>query len=764
MSLGSLVASLDSNSEEAVEIRASTKWDQRSTSLKCRASAHDATGAVLAYLDDLVFKRVDAKHFSAMLAQALAPKAKTTTEPKTNKTDEPKKEKPLQKKKTKKVKLDDEIRKIICQGTGVSADDIKGDTALEELGVDSLLFIETLEKLDEGLVPGASELQDKASAQQSFDEFVTLCSSLRKTDGEEEVVDVEEEAEGAEEDESAKEAEQVSKILAVKKDEGAVEEKSEPTRELKKRASSSARATAVEVLARILAIDDVSSLSTCDSSMEELGLDSLGTLELSEGLSRDLNVEIAPETLASCESVTEFCDMVTAELPEEPESNEQEPEITAEPQQVPVDSIKEGQSSEEEKGAAQAEKEEGKIPSPAFYETVTPSQVVFLRRALRLSENPRLVRRGTSPTAVPLFLCADGSGIPASYLTLPTEQSRDIWILHHECLFDRPSQDWGVVEHAAALVDAVQEAYPTGPLLVGGWSFGGILAWEMAYQLQHKLGRQVVGILAIDTPCPVGHKALDASILDALLPETQQEEDADKSQEENRLLQARQLIRASFLKSGNCLERYANLSDSTPTALNAVKAMQQNSTSNSKSAINMALLRCNQDFKARWATDSAFDWLTRRSSSSGDAATKHKYLGWDRLLTSGLDIVLDIPGSHFTPFAKRNVSCALFPLRLEKNDKLIISTFVSRQMRCPLQSNRRVIFFCASLFDPLSFFPSISSVCVISVFPSPSAFVITPHLQALLLSTLTYSVLMMITQSDNEANEKVSGDKGDMIY
>lgn len=487
-------------------------------------------------------------------------------------------------------KLGERIRKIICDGTGVPASEIHGDTALEELGVDSLLFIEIIEQLSPFL-PGANGLQDRASAQQTVDDFVGLCASMvpsaESSDGSEQVASGETK-EGENTDES----------------------------------STSVRETTVRVLAHILAIDDAASLLGIDASMNELGLDSLGSIELAEGLARDLGVTICSDTLVACESVAELCEIVGAEAAKvQPPPSQRAP----------------GRSTAQVHSPSRVE-ESRPLPSPSFYKTVTSSEVSFLRRALRLAENPRLIRRGASPGAAPLFLCADGSGIPASYLTLPTEQVRDIWILHHERLFDPPSRDWGVVEHAAALVASVADVYPTGPLFVGGWSFGGVLAWEMTHQLQ-AMGRTVMGTLAVDTPCPLGHTPLDGSILDALVPE---------DGGDTRLGQARQLIRASFLKSGDCIRRYAELPASAPTALNAARQ--------SDKPVKLALLRCSQDFKARWATDAQFEWLTRRS---GDQGKKHELLGWDKL--AGLDVVLDIPGSHFTPFAKRNVSCSRMP-------------------------------------------------------------------------------------------------------
>ncbi|NJL23647.1 MAG: hypothetical protein HC895_27210 [Leptolyngbyaceae cyanobacterium SM1_3_5] len=55
---------------------------------------------------------------------------------------------------------------------------------------------------------------------------------------------------------------------------------------------------------------------------------------------------------------------------------------------------------------------------------------------------------------------------------------------------------------AAFYVQAIQTVQPNGPYLIGGWSFGGLVAFEMAQQLTQ--ANQTVALLAIlDTPAPI---------------------------------------------------------------------------------------------------------------------------------------------------------------------------------------------------------------------------------------------------------------------
>ncbi|MBD1900681.1 amino acid adenylation domain-containing protein [Trichocoleus sp. DQ-A3] len=55
---------------------------------------------------------------------------------------------------------------------------------------------------------------------------------------------------------------------------------------------------------------------------------------------------------------------------------------------------------------------------------------------------------------------------------------------------------------AAYYIDALRAVQPNGPYFLGGWSFGGLVAFEMAQQLQ-KTGHKVALLAVIDTSAPI---------------------------------------------------------------------------------------------------------------------------------------------------------------------------------------------------------------------------------------------------------------------
>ncbi len=52
-----------------------------------------------------------------------------------------------------------------------------------------------------------------------------------------------------------------------------------------------------------------------------------------------------------------------------------------------------------------------------------------------------------------------------------------------------------IEDMAKCYIEALQEVQPQGPYYLGGWSFGGIIAWEIAQQLQ--ASGQEVSLLAL---------------------------------------------------------------------------------------------------------------------------------------------------------------------------------------------------------------------------------------------------------------------------
>jgi thioesterase domain-containing protein len=77
---------------------------------------------------------------------------------------------------------------------------------------------------------------------------------------------------------------------------------------------------------------------------------------------------------------------------------------------------------------------------------------------------------------------------------------------------DDPGYD-SVEALAALYVDVLMQESP-GPLTIGGYSFGGVVAFELARQLEAR-GRSVSRVAIIDTPAPTGTPPPDEDYSDA---------------------------------------------------------------------------------------------------------------------------------------------------------------------------------------------------------------------------------------------------------
>ena len=115
-----------------------------------------------------------------------------------------------------------------------------------------------------------------------------------------------------------------------------------------------------------------------------------------------------------------------------------------------------------------------------------------------------------------LFLFPDGSGSATSYTSLPSLGS-DVAVLALNCPFMTTPSSWknGISTVMKYYLDEIRQRQPNGPYNLGGWSAGGVLAYEAAYQIQQGGGR-VERLILIDSPCPVRLPPMPIKMFDFL--------------------------------------------------------------------------------------------------------------------------------------------------------------------------------------------------------------------------------------------------------
>ncbi len=110
----------------------------------------------------------------------------------------------------------------------------------------------------------------------------------------------------------------------------------------------------------------------------------------------------------------------------------------------------------------------------------------FLTRPAVSALHPNLVPLQTGGERPPLFLVHPANGDPTVYRTLARYLGADqpVYGLIASGLYDDAPVTSQLRLMAAIYNDAIQTIQPTGPYWLGGWSAGGVVAFEMAAQLR----------------------------------------------------------------------------------------------------------------------------------------------------------------------------------------------------------------------------------------------------------------------------------------
>ncbi|KAF8962959.1 polyketide beta-ketoacyl-synthase [Flammula alnicola] len=235
-------------------------------------------------------------------------------------------------------------------------------------------------------------------------------------------------------------------------------------------------------------------------------------------------------------------------------------------------------------------------------------------KALCFNKSLSLMQNSNSSLA-PLVLIHDGGGLAVSYERI-SKLNRSVWTISNPRF--ATSEPWaGVVQMAQAYANLIFNEIE-GPVILGGWSFGGIVAFEVATQL---LARSTIvkGVVLIDSPNPLAHVPLEPSLIDQVLDGV-----------ENLDSEVRKLCKAQFIMNGQLLSDYL-----------PQKAQNQYP--------RLVFLRCMEPYNPPNQNDIP-SWLSNR--------TDPEYIihGWKTISEGYMLETLDIPGHHFEPFNEQNVA------------------------------------------------------------------------------------------------------------
>ncbi|KAL9114954.1 MAG: hypothetical protein Q9227_001197 [Pyrenula ochraceoflavens] len=112
-----------------------------------------------------------------------------------------------------------------------------------------------------------------------------------------------------------------------------------------------------------------------------------------------------------------------------------------------------------------------------------------------------------------LFLFPDGSGSATSYAAFPAI-TPNVCVYGLNCPFMKTPADYtnGIEGVAEQYIVEIKRRQPTGPYCLGGWSAGGVLAYQAMYRLL-EMGEKTENLILIDSPCPINLEPLPSSLL-----------------------------------------------------------------------------------------------------------------------------------------------------------------------------------------------------------------------------------------------------------
>ncbi|EPE34338.1 alpha/beta-Hydrolase [Glarea lozoyensis ATCC 20868] len=281
-----------------------------------------------------------------------------------------------------------------------------------------------------------------------------------------------------------------------------------------------------------------------------------------------------------------------------------------------------------------------------------------------MDQNPILIQRhhhrqnfAQKAPPAPLFLIHDGGGTVFSYFLLES-LGRTVYGISNPNFETESTWENGIASMAEYYVNLIKATYPSGHILLGGWSLGGLIAIQAAHILSNDPELKVVGIVMIDSTFPVEGQFNKARRL-AFMAETStspdMKEKTRKCMDEARI-QSREWKAPSWRSSAT--ETLDNHSQTinvqihdhvTPTCPPTVLIRALDDGSNNSRDLNE----------------------TSPTETSNDSETQA--LGFDRYQNFNLRYVVNTPGDHFSIFNKENVK-ELSKKVKEACDKLVMKS------------------------------------------------------------------------------------------
>ncbi|KAI9762130.1 MAG: Type I Iterative PKS [Chaenotheca gracillima] len=338
---------------------------------------------------------------------------------------------------------------ILAQEIGISQSELTDSASFADFGVDSLLSLTIAGKFREEL-----DLDVESTVFVEYPTVQAIKELLRRSTGDPVLEPIEMTQDASSTGSSTDDSSSGASETSVTDDEMMTSEECEDDDTM-----TTIRLTLAEEIG--VTVDEI----TPSTNLAEMGMDSLLSLTILGKLREVLGVDLPPDLFAENTSL----DAVEAALGIKPKPTAVRPGL------------------------------------PKVVEPV-PRQVATIisnppATSILLQGNPKTASKK-------LFLFPDGSGSATSYATLPRIAS-DTCVYGLNCPYMKTPQNLkcSLDELTHPYLAEVRRRQPSGPYYLGGWSAGGICAYDAAQQLI-KDGEKVERLILLDSPFPIGLEKL----------------------------------------------------------------------------------------------------------------------------------------------------------------------------------------------------------------------------------------------------------------
>jgi thioesterase domain-containing protein/acyl carrier protein len=160
-----------------------------------------------------------------------------------------------------------------------------------------------------------------------------------------------------------------------------------------------------------------------------------------------------------------------------------------------------------------------KLPLTTVFQGATIEHLAsVLRQQSKPGPQSSLVAIKPDGSKRPLFLVhpAGGHIFPYIYLAQHLDPDQPCYGLQARGLDEGQEPHTRIEDMAAYYIQAMQTVQPAGPYLLGGWSMGGVVAFEMAQQL-HAQGERVALLALLDGRIPTADETFPEEDYEAVL-------------------------------------------------------------------------------------------------------------------------------------------------------------------------------------------------------------------------------------------------------